>query len=292
MRLKDHIGKLEYFCAVAESKSIKSASKKVFIGQPQLTKVIKQLEDLLGTQLIVRSAKGITLTRTGDQLYIYGKKILKSVDEAEFLIKSGNEKLKGEIRIGTYDSIARYFFPEFLKYISTTMPDVNLHLETGRSEDILRQLRKKQIDVAVIVANGVRARGIESKIIYSDSFGLYKSPTMEARFSGNLVYFPYPMNDTPAAMKKFGFDQSMVCGNLETVRALTEQSIGVGLLPHRVARQSVMSHHLVPYIHPKIKNNSFDTHNISICYSKDEESAHRLFILDEIERFLQIWHQN
>lgn len=291
MRLKDHIGKLEYFCAVAESRSIKGASKKVFIGQPQLTKVVKQLEDCVGTKLVVRSSKGITLTQPGEKLYRYSKKILQQIDEAEFLIKSKDENFQGELRIGTYDSIARYFFPDFIKYINATMPGVSLRLHTGRSEEILKKLKNKEFDVVIIVAEAKSTNIVSASKIYSDSFGLYKSVNMENRFDKNLIYFPYPLNNTPEAMKRFGFVHSMVCDNLETVRSLAEQGVGIGLLPHRVAKQSVMNSQLVEHDHPRIKSNSFDTHDISMFHLKKEESSLKNFVVDEMKRFLSLWHK-
>lgn len=292
MRLKDHINKIEYFCAVAESKSIKGASKKVFVGQPQLTKVIQQLEDLLGTSLFVRSPKGVALTRAGDLLYQYGKKVLKEVDEVEFLIKSAETDLRGHLKIGTYDSIARYFFPEFLKYMNTTVPEIVLQLETGRSSNILKKIKKGEIDIGVVVGGAGSTKGISCEPIYSDYFGLYQAPAMESRFTDNLIYFDYPLNETEKAMKQFGFNQSVLCENLETVRSLTEQSIGVGLLPHRVAKQSLVASRLIPFKHPKIRSNSFDKHEIHMCHSKSGDSELRRFVVAEIKRFLQLWHNS
>lgn len=179
--------------------------------------------------------------------------------------------------------------------MKTTMPDINIYLETGRSETIIKNIKnikKNLFDIAIVVGEGARSKNIESKSIYTDSFGLYKAPGMEAAFNSNLIYFSFPMNNTKESMSRFGFHQSIVCDNLETVRSLTEQAVGVGLMPHRVARQSVMNHKLTPFVHPKIKNNSFDKHHISISYPKKQSTPYQLFVLEEIERFLQIWQQN
>lgn len=63
--LKDHLNKIEYFCIVAETGSLRKASEIARIVQPRLTKVIQELEEVLGVSLIVRSARGISLTKEG-----------------------------------------------------------------------------------------------------------------------------------------------------------------------------------------------------------------------------------
>jgi len=292
--LKDHLNKVEYFCLVAEAGSIKKATEKAFIGQPQLTKVVKQLEDVLEVELFIRSSKGVVLTKAGAELYKASKQILKITNESEFSIKSGDQKLKGSIKIGTYDSIARYFFPDFLKYFRAVMPELNVFLETGRSSDILEKLSSSQLDIAVVVdeENKTLSSNIQSKVIYKDSFGLYQSPSLTPDFKDKLIYFDYGPNKTKSTMRSYGFDESVVCDNLETVKSLTEQSIGVGLLPHKVAKEGVLSKRLIPYNHSKIKGNTFDHHNIMICYEKKKAAPENQFVFEEIQRFLDLWSKN
>lgn len=289
MRLKDQLHKLEYFCAVVEAGSLKRASDIVLIGQPQLTKVVKQLEETLKAPLFLRSSKGVVLTKAGDQLYQFSKQILQKANEAEFSIMSAGDKLSGTIRVGTYDSIARYFFPDFLKYLKATAPDLKIFLETGRSADIFKKLKNKSLDIAVIVKPEQLPKNIKSRKMYTDAFGLYKSPSLSSEFQSTLVYFPYPLNKTETVMGKFGFSESMICDNLETVRTLTEQSIGIGLLPHKVAKESVMARKLTAHNHPKIKKNTFDFHDIVLCHRDEKLEDENRFTLGEMERFLQLW---
>lgn len=291
MKLKDHLGKLEYFCAVVDAGSLKKASEKVFVGQPQLTKVVKQLEETLETTLLIRTHKGISLTKSGAEFYSYCRQILEKANEAERSIKSHEKDVSGTVRIGTYDSISRYFFPDFLKYLRATIPNVKVFLETGRSKTIYKKIQNGLLDLAVIVSEEKKSSKVEMKRIYTDSFGLYQSPSMEYICSDNLIYFPFPMNETEAAMKRFNFTQSIVCDNLETVRSLTEQAIGVGLLPHRVAQESVLLRRLVQHTHPKIRKNEFDSHDIVLCHSKGSISVEASHVLSDLQRFLFLWSQ-
>lgn len=254
--------------------------------------MVKQLEDILGTALLVRTPKGVVPTKAGDQLYTYAKRVIQQTDEVEFTIKAGEETASGIIRIGTYDSIARYFFPDFLKYLRAIAPGVQIFLETGRSRHIIKKLKNKELDIAVIVATGSIPKTIEVKNIYTDAFGLYASPNLNAAFENKLIYFDFPQNETEVVMKNFDFVESILCDNLETVRSLTEQAIGVGLLPHRVAKESVLAKRLVAHVHPKIKSNSFDFHDIVLCHLKNETSSEKELVLQDTERFLDLWSKN
>lgn len=62
------ISSLEYFIAIAESRSINEASKKLFIAQSSLTKSLRLLEEELGVQRFNRSTAGISLTEAGRKI--------------------------------------------------------------------------------------------------------------------------------------------------------------------------------------------------------------------------------
>ena len=91
-------------------------------------------------------------------------------------------------------------------------------------------------------------------------------------------------------MRRFKFNDFTCCDNLETVKALTEEGLGVGLLPHRVARDGVLSGKLTAYKNGPVSFGSFDQHNIYLVSSKDIEKSQSLtFFRQELFRFLKVW---
>lgn len=289
MRLKDHLGKMEYFCHVADCGSLKKASEKALVGQPQLTKVVRQLEDVLEKELFIRSKSGMTLTPAGEQLYNYAVKILDTANEADFQINSLSKSPKGTIHLGTYDSIGRYFFPDFLKYLHKSAPGLKINLQTGRSQKLFDKMISKDLDLAVIVDEGLDLKKCQQIPIFSDSLSFYQSPPHLHDFKKNLIYFPYQSENTESKFKKYGFNQFFKCDNLETVKSLTEEGLGVGLLPTRVAHEGVLKGRLALsqiYTTPK----DFEKHQISICFPKTKETPPQIqLLISEIERFLSLW---
>ncbi|MCO4793537.1 MAG: LysR family transcriptional regulator [Bacteriovoracaceae bacterium] len=287
MKLRDHIEKINYYVAAVEHGALRRASLAIGIGQPQLTKVIKQLEDLLGTQLIIRSRKGISTTQEGEKLYKEGKKILEDIDKLEFSIQATRINLSGNITIGTYDSISRYFFPDFLKYIKSLHPQLRVNLCTGRSKNLVRMLKDQKLDLAVYVGES-KSKYMNSKIVYGDCFNFYNAINFESSFLDTLIYFPDALGDTPVDQLKRGFKSFHQCENLETVVSLSVAGLGVGLLPQRVAREYVLA--------AKLRENQKKAkkvleHSISIGLRKNEQSFEVEFIYNELMRFLKIWSE-
>ncbi|HEX8272451.1 MAG TPA: LysR family transcriptional regulator [Longimicrobiaceae bacterium] len=67
---------LRYFVAVAEEGTFTRAARRLFIAQPALSKQIQDLEDEIGTRLLVRTARGVSLTPPGAELLEHARSIL------------------------------------------------------------------------------------------------------------------------------------------------------------------------------------------------------------------------
>lgn len=285
--LKDHLNKLEYFCAVVEHQSLLKASKYAFVSQPQLSKIIRQLEEELECQLLIRNSSGVLLTTNGEKLYRFARKTIDGANETQ-LFMNVEESPNGEVRIGTYDSISRYFFPDFLKYLKKVMPDLSVELSTGRSKVILKKLKKEQLDAAVVVKTNAQTPGLNFKKIYSDSFGFYQSTQLSTEFEDDLIVFLESLADTNIEVKELGFEHIHSCDNLETVKSLTELGIGVGLLPHRVAREGLLEGKMDNYNKSRMLADTY-RHDIVLAYNEKKLTPSTEVVLTEIERFLKIW---
>ena len=66
---------LKYVVAVADTKNITEASKRVFISQPSLTASIQDLENEMGIKIFSRSNKGVTITNEGDEFLSYARQV-------------------------------------------------------------------------------------------------------------------------------------------------------------------------------------------------------------------------
>lgn len=83
---------VKYAVAIAETHSLNKAAEKLFVGQPNLSRAIKELENDIGITIFERSAKGMTLTPDGGIFIKYAKSILKQIDDVENMFKTDYPK--------------------------------------------------------------------------------------------------------------------------------------------------------------------------------------------------------
>ncbi len=104
---------IKYAVEVANEGSINKAAEKLYVGQPNLSRAIKELEASLGVKIFERSAKGMGLTSDGETFIRYAKTILRQVDEVESIFNgSGSVKKRFSISVprASYisDAFARF----------------------------------------------------------------------------------------------------------------------------------------------------------------------------------------
>lgn len=92
---------LQYFLAVAREQNISAAAQSLHLTQPTLSRQLKELEDTLGKQLMIRGNRKITLTEDGILLRKRAEEILDLVNRTEKEIMQSDEMITGDIYIGT-----------------------------------------------------------------------------------------------------------------------------------------------------------------------------------------------
>lgn len=85
---------MKYAVEVARTGSINKAAEKLLIGQPNLSRAVKELESSLGVTIFKRSAKGMRLTPDGEVFISYAQNILKQIDALEDMFNQSVPKKK------------------------------------------------------------------------------------------------------------------------------------------------------------------------------------------------------
>lgn len=77
---------------VAKTRSISKAAENLYMGQPNLSRAIKELEESLGITIFRRTTKGISITPDGEEFLQYARQIVQKVDEVEQIYQNGRQK--------------------------------------------------------------------------------------------------------------------------------------------------------------------------------------------------------
>src|SRR6056297_3665676 len=99
------VRQLGYFIAVAEHGSLASAAHSIGIAQPSLSIQIKNLEGRLGTQLLVRSPRGVSLTDAGQVLLKHARFVLEAVERAKEEVRQAGVTPAGKVVFGMPSSV-------------------------------------------------------------------------------------------------------------------------------------------------------------------------------------------
>ena len=129
------------FYYVATTLSFSEASRQLFISQSAVSQSIKTLEKKLNHPLFIRSTKKVLLTPEGELLLQHVKPALQLLDEGESLL-SGDNLLKGQLRIAASDTICRYFLIDYLQKFHQTYPDVRIKVTNSTSIGCAELLEK------------------------------------------------------------------------------------------------------------------------------------------------------
>jgi LysR family transcriptional regulator, cyn operon transcriptional activator len=140
------------FYVVANCSSITEASTKLLISQPAVSKTIKNLENQIAGTLFIRSKKGILLTEEGKKFYNYIRPAIEQIYNAENQFSNITKLDIGDIKIGTSNTILKYFLLDYLKKYSSKYPRINISIEESYTPSLINMVKNGSIDVAIIYA--------------------------------------------------------------------------------------------------------------------------------------------
>jgi DNA-binding transcriptional LysR family regulator len=141
---------LKYIVAVAEEANFTRAAERLFLAQPSLSKQIKDLEDVIGFPIFVRSRDGARITPGGQMMIHYAQEALLARTQ---MVATARAVHKGELpalRLG----FSSFINPNLLEYFrdsySRLFPDCRIHLSGGDPANILQRLKQGTLDGAFL----------------------------------------------------------------------------------------------------------------------------------------------
>lgn len=140
---------LEAFTAVVELKSFSKAAGRLFLTQPTVSAHIQSLERELGTRLILRNTKALTLSDSGECLYRYAKEMLSLRDKALTDLGQGASTPCGTITIAASTIPSQYILPGVLAEFRKQYPEVTFNMIKCDSGMVIKYLEDNRADIGV-----------------------------------------------------------------------------------------------------------------------------------------------
>ena len=141
---------LQYFLAVAREQNISAAAQSLHLTQPTLSRQLKELEEELGKQLMVRGNRKITLTEDGMLLRKRAEEILELVDRTEKEVMQSGNTVNGDIYIGTGETDGVRQIVGAAKQLRERYPGIHFHIVSGDAVDVCERLDKGLLDFGLL----------------------------------------------------------------------------------------------------------------------------------------------
>lgn len=281
---------LSTFVTVIAEGSMTAAADKLYLTQPAVSQQIRNLEEELGTELLVRGVRQIKSTPQGEVLYEHAKRILQYVQNAEIAVKSMGAQLKGEMRIGTLNSIGLHLMSPIVSRLMRHNPDLMVRVDYHHGEDLIKAFRKGQYDVLMIPeASGEFGTEIdesyERKFISKEEIWLVASSkvgevpaqiTLKEISRFPLVQF---VSEFPGFTTRLGerLEEAGVkpvsifeSSNVGTLKRVIESGLGWGFLPAHSIKKQVRSGRMM---RTHVKDFQYD---IDLIYYYPKKSENRV----------------
>lgn len=134
---------LRYAVEIAKTKSISKAAENLYMGQPNLSRAIRELEESLGITIFNRTSKGISITPDGEEFLQYAKRILSQLDEIEELYQKGRSHHKRFSVSGPRAGYIGLAFTEFASRLGTDEPADIYYKETNSMRTITNVVKEE-----------------------------------------------------------------------------------------------------------------------------------------------------
>lgn len=233
---------LKYFMEVASRANISRAAERLGISQPSLTLAIQRLETSVGTKILIRSKKGVTLTQAGKQLFAHARSLLQDWEMVKSRALASTHLVEGIFSLGCHPSVALYSLPQFLPDLLESFPKLEVRLVHNLSRKIVESVVSMEIDVGIAV-NPVKHPDLiirkltDDKVTFWVGEGNRKIQDFQ---SGQAILICDPeLLQSQTLLKQirsygFSYQRTLFSSSLEVITYLTLGGAGIGIIPERV----------------------------------------------------------
>jgi DNA-binding transcriptional LysR family regulator len=229
---------LRTLVAVVDLRSFTKAAHSLGVTQPAVSAQIKRLQGLLGTELLDKSAPGVTLTPAGELVVNYARRLLSINDQIlDFATPRATSK---SLRIGATGDFNTGNIALGLACFRARFPDLRFIVNSGLFEDLQRELRDGNLDVVVWLSQS--SPTFEARHSWTEPLVWVKGSTFQLDDAQPVPLVSYGeecpfTRNMVAALNGVGRDSDLVfmSPSIAGVGAAVAAGIGISALPGNCA---------------------------------------------------------
>ena len=246
------------FTTVINEGSMTAAAERLFLTQPAVSQQIRNLEEEMGVELLVRGVRQAKTTLQGQILFDYAKRIISLTQQAEVAIQTIGAEISGSLRIGTINSLGLYLISPVVGLFLKHNSKLTIGLNYARGEEIIEEFNKGNLDVAILPNTetefGTALTNADKRLLLKDEVWLCasgKEPGLPQKISvEDLNQKPmvtltntYPNFESKVkqamSSTKTPYSPVFESTNVGTLKRVVESGLGWGFLPAHSIRKQV-----------------------------------------------------
>lgn len=242
---------LRYFVEVARLRGFTRASESLHVTQPAISKMVRALEEELGTPLLLRERRQVKLTDAGRIVLERAQGILDALRGIEEEVVELSALRRGRIRVGIPPIVGVAFFPPLLTEFHRAHPGIALELREEGSHHIEALVLDRELDIgAIVLPTDEKAFGTmpfvrdELRAVLHPTHPLADRPAVALRELADTPFVLYRPEfalhgHIIDACRRSGFKPAVVSesSHWDFIVAMVAANIGVALLPHTICKR-------------------------------------------------------
>lgn len=163
---------LEYFLAVAKVGNITKAAEQLHVTQPTISRQLMDLEELLGTPLLTRGKRQVTLTDAGVLFQQRAQEIVDLMEKTQRDLAEQQDLVGGTVVLGCVETTASWILPKALREFSEKYPQVRYELYSADGDDIREKLDRGELDFGILLEPVEAAKYDDLRLPYWETWGV------------------------------------------------------------------------------------------------------------------------
>jgi len=254
-----NLNQLRCLHAVVKTGSFSRAADELCVSEPAVFIQVRSLERFVGFKLLEKSKRELLPTESGRLLYQYAEKIFGLVEEAANAVEELRDLRMGHLHMGATRSLCQYLMPAVISVFQDQYPDVKVHLDEGRSAELVQGVVHRLYELAILGRVGY-PESVDATTFSRDEVVLIVSP--ESRLARKervsfqeLAREPVIVSDTGSgvreaierAFEKRGLkpQTTIEAANPEFIKSLVKQGRGFSFLACLAVRDELRRGDLV-----------------------------------------------
>lgn len=236
---------LRLFVAIAEAKNLTRGAERVHLAASSASHRMRVLEASIGTPLLLREPRGVSLTRAGESLLRHARQVFAQLEQMHADLTPYAKGVRGHVSLWANTHATHTFLPDSLSTFLQRHPQVSISLEEHTSPDVLMAVARGEVEVGV-VAGAIEGAEVELIPYRADRLVLiapleHPLAAPASTLFAQVLDYPFVMLHSGSAIHTFTMNAAAALGrhlevriqvrSFEAVCRMVSAGVGIGMVP-------------------------------------------------------------